>query len=109
MLCKACGGTCKDEPSAEMPVEIACPGCNEAGCESCGDTGYFNLTECPQRYVGGELTEAINMAGMCGGGLWPVAGGLLDQSAWFVDLWQQLQSEQNKIDQMKASGWRDQM
>lgn len=28
----------------------------------------------------------------------PTAGGLLDQSAWFIDLWQTMNSEQALID-----------
>jgi hypothetical protein len=43
------------------------------------------------------MTEAINLAGMCGSGDWPVEGGLLRQSAWFVSLKQALESEVNTI------------
>jgi len=31
-------------------------------------------------------------------GFLPMAGGLLDQSAWFLDLWAAMTNEQNKID-----------
>jgi hypothetical protein len=43
------------------------------------------------------MIRAINLAAAADRHL-PQAGGLLDQSAWFVDLWTMLQSEQNKID-----------
>lgn len=80
---------------------MACPGCEEAGCDLCDGRGYFDLTDCPQRYVGREMTEAINMAGMCGNGVWPGAGGILDQSAWFVDLFSVMEQEQSKIESMR--------
>jgi hypothetical protein len=66
------------------------------GCSQCED-GYFQLKQCPRRYVGNELTNAINLASMCGSGDWPVVGGLLDQSSWFLELKQTIESEDNKI------------
>jgi hypothetical protein len=33
-----------------------------------------------------------------------VAGGLLDQSAWFIDLWSSLNSEQARIDAERMKG-----
>jgi hypothetical protein len=36
-------------------------------------------------------------------GLLPIAGGTLDQSAWFIDLMQTLESEQNRIDNERAA------
>jgi len=44
------------------------------------------------------MTDAINVAAMCDKGMLPVAGGIADQSAWFLSLWQQLTNDQNKID-----------
>jgi hypothetical protein len=55
------------------------------------------LTICAKRYVGSELVKAINLASLADKHL-PAAGGILDQSAWFVDLWTTIQNEQNKID-----------
>lgn len=37
-------------------------------------------------------------------GILPVAGGLLDQSAWFVSVWSMLMNEQNAID---AERWKE--
>lgn len=53
--------------------------------------------------MGGEFTRAVNYACMSGAGDWPVAGGLLDQAAWFLDLKQQLANEQNHIDAERMS------
>lgn len=44
------------------------------------------------------MIEAINLASMSGGGDWPVTGGLMDQSAWFLQLKQALDSDQNQIE-----------
>ena len=44
------------------------------------------------------MMEAINLAAYAMRGDWPIRGGMLDQSAWFVDLVSRLESEQNKID-----------
>jgi len=49
------------------------------------------------------MAAAVNMAGMCGSGDWPVAGGLLDQSAWFVSLYQTLAGFEAKIEREKLS------
>jgi hypothetical protein len=40
-------------------------------------------------------------------GMFPVAGGLLDQSAWFIDLWSSLNSEQARIDAERMKGLGD--
>ena len=44
---------------------------------------------------------------MCGNGTLPVSGGLMDQSAWFIALWQQLQSEQSLMDAEAAERMRN--
>lgn len=88
----------------EGGVYIACTACDETGkragmdCEECSGEGHVVLSECPRTYVGNELTEAINVASLCGEGVLPVAGGLLDQSSWFLSLWQSLKSEESKIE-----------
>lgn len=48
------------------------------------------------------MTTAINLAGYASKGHLPVAGGLLDQSAWFVDVWSTLESDQSRIDAEQA-------
>ena len=37
-------------------------------------------------------------------GFLPIYGGLLDQSAWFLDLWAAMTNEQNKIDAERIEG-----
>jgi len=54
--------------------------------------------------MGSEFTRAVNFACMSGKGDWPVAGGMLDQAAWFLDLKQALANEQNRIDAERMNG-----
>jgi hypothetical protein len=42
------------------------------------------------------LLRAIRMADLMKQGLPPVAGGVLDQSAWFVSFYECFRSEQNR-------------
>ena len=105
-LCKHCGRHCgKDYKDGFTLVE--CPVCDGVGyrmfkqikipCPSCED-GKFKLNECPREFIGREMTVAINLAANSGKGDWPIAGGLLEQSAWFMSLRQTLLAEQNKIE-----------
>jgi hypothetical protein len=44
------------------------------------------------------MIDAANLASMCKQGVYPVHGGLLDQSAWFISFLQRLRSETNTIE-----------
>ena len=98
----------------EYPVQMDCPTCGGAGvlrantdeqaeCDQCDGMGRFDLDECPRKYIGQDLTECINYAAMASKGVWPVSGGLLDQSAWFVSLVQRLEAEMSIIDTERMS------
>ena len=96
-LCRRCGGgQCSEGIDEGNYVELECPACGGIGCEYCTG-GFFHLTECSRSYVDAAMVQAINMAAMADKHL-PAAGGLLDQSAWFVRLMTELGNEQNKID-----------
>ena len=56
------------------------------------------VSGCSRDFVGPDMTQAINVAGLCEDGIFPTAGGLMDQSSWFIELWQQLRSDQNRIE-----------
>lgn len=81
--------------SPETPAEIECPVCGGQDCEHCNN-GFFEITECPSRFIGGELLADIQVVSASEHHL-PVAGGLLDQAAWWFDLKQQLTAEENLI------------
>ena len=96
LICRRCGGECLDGISESSFAEIECPICDGVGCSECNE-GHFRLTSCGRRYIGNELVRALNLAALADKHL-PSAGGLLDQSAWFIDLWTTFQNEQNRID-----------
>lgn len=109
-LCRSCGNACKrsEQPERQHETnEVECPECSGRGflgqdpCPHCKD-GFFEIPGCPKQYVDAPLTEAINIASFAMKGQWPLAGGLLDQSAWFVDLVASLESYQNAIDNERA-------
>ena len=71
--------------------------CGGIGCNHC-DRGFFSLTTCPNRYVGGRLINDINIAASCEDGVLPVAGGLLDQPAYFYELSRTMKNEVHSIE-----------
>lgn len=81
--------------SEKHPAEIECPVCGGDGCEHCRD-GWFEVKQCPSRYIGQELIEDIRVISASEQHL-PCAGGLLDQSAWWFELRQMLKSEESRI------------
>jgi len=102
-VCERCRGECLSELSAESWAEVECPICDGYGkCSAC-DGGTFKLTQCARVYTR-ELVKAINMVSMVDKGFLPSAGGLLDQSAWFLDLMSAVNNEQNKIDSERLKG-----
>ena len=82
-------------PTETSSVEIACPTCNETGCNDCGESGYVKITDCPKRCIEPSLLRAIRLADLMKQGLPPVAGGVLDQSAWFISFYEAFRSENN--------------
>lgn len=74
---------------------IECPACDGYGCEQC-DGGRFEV-DCPKQFCQ-SMVEEINIASCAISGFLPVSGGVLDQTSWFVDLWQTLVLERDKIE-----------
>lgn len=98
LACRACGDQCVESISESNPVKIECPICDGTKCAECTD-GFFDLICCARHYADNELVEAINMTALVDKGFWPVAGGILDQANYFVNLYQFVTSEQSRIDE----------
>jgi hypothetical protein len=91
-------GTCTATRCEDNNVRIACPNCNEKGCERCENTGYFWIKECPQNLIDSNTKEAINYTEWMDKGFLPVNGGLLDQSASLVEHCKFYSDERNRIE-----------
>ena len=99
-LCRACGGSCFDAPTEAETIEIACPECEEMGgeCAVCGGEGTIVIDRCPREFVGWDMSDAVGYAIHADKGQWPVAGGLLDQSWWFLELYSRFTGDVNRIE-----------
>lgn len=66
-------------------MEEDCPSCHKRGCKECGGTGRFVIDKCPREFVGSAFNDLFRYAAMFERGLPPIAGGVLDQSPWFLE------------------------
>jgi hypothetical protein len=69
-------------------------------CEHCQD-GWYSVKQCPSKFIGTELIQDISVVSASEHHL-PVAGGLLDQSAWWFELRGLLKSEENRVQEEQA-------
>ena len=78
---------CKDKPTAQLPIEIVCVACGgrASGCKEC-KSGWMPINRCPLEVIGPEAWDLVELAELTlEHGLTPVAGGMLDQTACFLD------------------------
>ncbi len=102
-LCRYCTRTeCKSKGSLESPIEIECSECDGQGCEHC-NAGFVSIDGCPSEMCR-EVSMAVRLFGLFDKGMPPVAGGALDQSAWFLDAATVFKSEDATI---KAEDYDD--
>lgn len=59
--------------------------------------------KCPRSFCS-DMVLDINMASLADKGALPAAGGLLDQTQWFLDLWAMLGNETERIKAELTSG-----
>jgi hypothetical protein len=71
--------------------------CGGEGCEEC-ESGSFWLSECPSKYIGPEMIDDLQVIAATQD-IMPTAGGLLDQSAWWFELRQELKRQENIIEE----------
>jgi hypothetical protein len=97
-LCRGCGGgRCVDAPTALEPVRLPCKHCvdNDPACRECGGLGYTLITSCPQRLVDASTWQVLRCTRLADKGLLPVRGGVMDQSAQFLEAMDLVTAEQN--------------
>jgi len=73
-----------------------CPVCGGRGCGDCKQTGRFEVTACPMLWIEPAIWELIDMAEFWEKGMPPVAGGVMDQTAYFVAFAQRVFAEEKK-------------
>jgi len=78
------------------PLEIECPQCRGSGCDECEDRGVFQIDGCPNTYCQ-SIAVFPRYADLFEKGLPPVAGGALDQAAWFLEAVQILSSDESEM------------
>lgn len=83
-------------------MSIACAWCNGAGgqCTHCDD-GEVAIESCPMDVAADQL-RLLDLAAMSKDGAWPADGGLLDQTAWWVEWVRFAWSEQNAMSAGRA-------
>lgn len=95
IVCGQMGETCRTECDCKSR-QIECPACDGKGCQACNQSGSFYLDVCGHKYAA-EMGTLVHYADLYEKGLPPVAGGTLDQSAWFTDAAQLYWAETSKI------------
>ena len=100
-LCRSCGmGRCRDLGTDAEPIEVDCPQCGGDGCQACDD-GTFKVIGCPNKFCR-DVSGTIELIELFKKGLPPVAGGSLDQAAWFIAAAATLEREDNLARQVEA-------
>jgi hypothetical protein len=95
VFCRECsGGKCKDTGRKQLE----CVGCFGKGCDHCNQGGSIILEGCAKQQAG-ALGQAITLMDMADKGHLPVSGGVLDQSAWFIEAYRFYSAD---IEQIRA-------
>jgi hypothetical protein len=77
-----------------------CDGQDE-GCKECNG-GLFQIDGCPNEFCQKVITS-IDMVDLFGKGLPPISGGVLDQSASFIEAVRFFESEEGKVRNERSS------
>lgn len=84
MLCGSCSAVqCRERGTPDEQLEVECPSCGGEGCDKCDESGSFLIDGCPNEYCRG-IVSTVECIDLFEKGMAPVAGGTLDQSAWFL-------------------------
>uniref|UniRef100_A0A6M3IJS0 Uncharacterized protein n=1 Tax=viral metagenome TaxID=1070528 RepID=A0A6M3IJS0_9ZZZZ len=62
-------------------------------CECCNGVGTFEIIGCPRERLGADMYEALFAAEQADEGMWPCAGGWLDQTRNCIDAVRFIQSD----------------
>ena len=97
-----------DEPTPHEQDRLPCMSCDgdTLDCSACHGAGFTGLHECPRKMVNTEIFEGVMSALRAKVyNIWPVAGGSQDQSRAFMQLFDVVSDEVNRVEaeEMKKS------
>jgi hypothetical protein len=96
LLCRNCSDKeCRDIGSDQEPIEIECPQCRGQGCSECNQ-GSVAVQGCPNQYCR-SMIDVVGLCDLYERGLPPIAGGALDQAAWFLEAANRLKHEEQTL------------
>jgi hypothetical protein len=102
-LCRMCSGKqCKDLGTDNEPIEIECQDCNGEGCQHCVH-GWVRIVGCPNKQCS-PVVDVVELVDLYAKGLPPIAGGSLDQAAWFIEAAKRLEIEEATIKAERQRG-----
>jgi len=78
------------------PHEHQCTFCEGYGCDECEQRGSISLVGCPNELCR-SLYSTVQLIDLFRKGVMPIAGGVLDQSAWFISAVQCYEQAENLI------------
>jgi len=82
------------------PLLIDCVTCDGAGCDDCKQYGSQQVIGCPNE-VSKSARPVLRLIDLYKNGILPVAGGALDQSAWFLNAVQYFEFNESLISREK--------
>ena len=107
-MCRGCGAICSSPPTELAPLEMQCVFCDgtskigDSPCKHCKD-GYVEITQCPRLEMGAAFSREMRLVTHAvQDQLLPDAGGINDQSARFVHLWQAFRGDVALIEREEA-------
>lgn len=73
--------------------------CNRADedCKECGGTGKLTFDSCPRSIVPRDIWEVLTYCDYMEKGMLPHAGGVLEQTRWFIDAAAFVSSENERL------------
>ena len=92
VVCRDCsGGQCRSLD----PKRLDCEECGGKGCPACDNRGWYYSTGCPQK-IARPMWRVVSLIDMAEKGHLPVSGGVLDQSAWFIEAYRFYEQQKAK-------------
>lgn len=102
---------CLEAGTEAEPLLLPCDGCDGGGfiafepCPDCGGSGRREIVGCPMRMTDETAWAAVMAADQAEHGMWPVAGGWLDQTQSALDAVQRVRVEMAEL--RRAAGGQE--